>query len=212
MNNIVDINSADFKFAHFTESITKISEDYHETAWYMKLRELDAKIVNENLSDKITFSDDRLVLIAFKVLAETGLFSDRAGKREWFIVKRYLDIYGEESLPRLKELKRLVNMHIGYAYSDVKQSDADKKEFKSVQKILSDTVYEEGYIVLPQFLLDVIEGIEREQAVEEFSGDEKAQWEGLMETAEMMMRDKTLSKKEKSDWGGAYETAKMMLK
>lgn len=211
-------NSADYKFIYFTDNIGNISEEHHGEDWYIKLRELDAKIHRENLKDKINFSDDRLVLIAYKVMAETDAYTAKASLREWWIVQRYLDIYATKDVAMINELRKCVNEHIGFTFSDAEMSEQQEKDFKALCKSLEKVVFKDGYLKLPQFVLDVIENGERveyeteETEQEAFTGDEREQWEGLKSTAEMMLSDEeSLTKKEIENWRGALETANMML-
>lgn len=206
MKNVIEINSADFKFTDFSESIVSTTE-HHNRDWFIKLREVDARIHREQLQDKITFSDDRLVLIAYKAMAETGIFDNKAKLREWWIVWKYFQLYVQDKVEGVVELRKLTNMYIGFKFTGAEQDKASEKEFDTLKKKLSKIVYEDGYMMIPQFVLDVIEGVKTE--IEEILADDL---DHILEgSISELMKRSGLPKKEVVGWVENTKTAKMIL-
>lgn len=224
-NNEVIINAADFKFTDFSNSVlNRVDKNQYSENWFVKLRELDAKIHSNNLQDKINLTDDRLVLSAYKILIQTNIFDESSSLREWWIVKRYLEIYAEKDIALLYELQKVINMYIGFTFSKAAIDQAQKEEMKTFLKSLSEVVYEDGYIELPQFILNLIDSTKQSVVIKkggrshrhatqyDFSADEMAQWKGLRDTASIMLEDKeSLTEEEIKNWEGALQTSLIML-
>lgn len=217
--NEVVINAADYKFSDFSNIVLQHAID---AEWFIKLREIDAKIHSHNLVEKTNFTDDRLVMIAYKIFVESDIFNESPSLRNWWIVKRYLEIYAKNDVALINELRKVINMYIGFTFSKAVISDEQKTELKTSLSELSKVVYEDRYIQLPQFVLDVIDGDrpvankknEKEGIVPEydFSEDEAAQWRGLKITAEIILEDTSeMSEEEIKNWEGALVTSKIML-
>lgn len=209
----LQIVSADFKFTDFSEHIPEIPSIYHKESWYFKLREIDAKIYMENMQDKIAFNDDRLIIIAYKVMTETDLFSERAKIREWWIVQRYIQLYARQ-YANIDKIVEMITMYMGFSFSGAAMDEITSEKFKALTKEIGSFVYEDGYLKLPEFVLEVInaESFEPiEDEVEEYDfNDHQVRFEGLLETAEMMLRQE-LPEEEKELWKAAYHTAIEML-
>ena len=209
----VQIVPADFKFTDFSEHIPEIPSVYHKENWYLKLREIDAKIYMENMQDKIAFNDDRLIIVAYKVMAETELFSERAKLREWWIVQRYIELYAQEHV-NIGKITEMITMYIGFAFSKTPMDEATSAKFKALTKEITTFVYEDGYLKLPEFVLEVInaESFEIPEEEEEYDFDDhQVRFEGLLETAEMMLSQDHITEEEKELWNAAYHTAIEML-
>lgn len=220
MKNEVIINAANFKFSEFSNSVLQHTpEKEQDSDWFIKLREIDSKIHSHNLVEKINFTEDRLVLIAYKYFIETAVFDESPSLREWWVVKRYLEVYASQETPLINELRKVVNMYIGFTFSGAQMGNEEKTELKTFLTSLSKVVYEEGYIQLPQFVLDVIDGEEKPEkkktkaAVEyNFTEDEASQWRGLRDTAKLMLEDtEGLTEEEIKNWEGALATSLIML-
>ncbi len=199
------LNGAEYKLTDFTDRITNLSQ--HESKdWFVKLRELDAKIHTNDLTEKITFTDDRVVLIAFQLMSETNMFHADAGIREWYIVKRYLDVFGKEETPNFDDLKTFVNLHISIVVNKEESSDEIKKQYKEIGERLNGIDYD----ILPLFVLDAFasasDGITSKATAEEI----EKEWIEFKKLAEMMLEDK-LSKAERKEWEGFLALSKMML-
>lgn len=160
------LNASDFKFTEFTEYMELINPKYNSNNWFVKLREIDAKIHNDGAQDRVTLADDRIIYVIFKVMAETNMFSSgerEAGIKEWFVVKRYLEIYAEKDIPNLEDLKRFVTLHLAmlngeqipirYAGGSVEAKHAEK-EYKQLGETLNGIEYD----FLPIFVLDAFAG------------------------------------------------------
>lgn len=194
-------NATDHRFVDFTEAISKMSQ-HESSSWFTKLRELDAKIHIEGLSDKITFVDDRLILIAFKVMAETNAFHQSAGLLEWHIVKRYLDVYGEQEIPNFDDLKQFVALYIGNKFGGTEMSEEEKKNLTEAAERLNGIPFD----FLPVFVLDAFASESGEEPSEDKVREE---WSSLKQLAKMMIKDTKGG--EKREWQSLLDLSNMML-
>lgn len=214
--NEVIINAADFKFSDFSNTVLKITST---AEWFVKLREIDAKIHSHSLIEKTNFTDDRLVMIAYKIFCESDIFDESPSLRDWWIVKRYLEIYAKDDVNLIKELRQMVNMFVGFTFSKAVMTDEQKAKLASSLPELKKVVYEDGYIQLPQFVLDVIDGDKpvvgkkKTKVVEyNFTDDDAAQWRGLRDVSILMLEDTSeMTAEEIKNWEGALATANVML-
>ena len=156
------LNSGAFKFCDFARSIENIPREYQSNDWFVKLRELDAKIHTKGLQDKITFSDDRLVYIGFQVMAQTNA-STTITKREWFLVSRYLELYTDKKNPppNYDELKSFIAMYINY-FNSIQMDSEQIEEYKSLGAVLNNIPYD----FLPNFVLDAFASAESGDEIE----------------------------------------------
>jgi hypothetical protein len=149
-------------------------------------------------------------------MTETGMFNDSARLREWWIVYRYIQLYAQQH-KNIAKVSELINMYIGFSFSGAKMDESASNNFKNLTEEISKFVFDDGYLKLPDFVMDVINAESFEQVEEEeeetydFSQD-KEMWGGLKDTALMMLKDKKISASDKEMWSGALDTAKMMLK
>lgn len=160
--SVVTVDAANYKFLDFSEEvIQRASISIQGEDWFSQLIAVHNKITVGQLYDKITFSDDRLVMIAYEAMAKSDIFDDKSSLREWWIVKRYFDIYLSEEVEGAEDLRHVVNSYIGYTFSNAQISDEETKILVDKLKFLSSIVFEENYPQkFPQFVLDFIENQE----------------------------------------------------
>ncbi len=122
--SVVTIDAANYKFLDFSEEvIQRASISVQGEEWFSQLIAVHNKITVGGLYEKITFADDRLVMIAYEAMAKSDIFDDKSSLREWWIVKRYFDIYLSEEIAGANDLRYVVNSYIGFTFSNAQISD-----------------------------------------------------------------------------------------
>lgn len=171
--SVVTVDAANYKFLDFSEEvIQRASISIQGEDWFSQLIAVHNKITVGQLYDKITFADDRLVMIAYEAMAKSDIFDDKSSLREWWIVKRYFDIYLSEEVEGAEDLRHVVNSYIGYTFSNSQISDEETKILVDKLKFLSSIVFDENYPQkFPQFVLDFIENQEVPSNEGEDNGD-----------------------------------------
>lgn len=171
--SVVTVDAANYKFLDFSEEvIQRASISIQGEDWFSQLIAVHNKITVGQLYDKITFSDDRLVMVAYEAMAKSDIFDDKSSLREWWIVKRYFDIYLSEEVEGAEDLRHVVNSYIGYTFSKAEISDEETKVLVDKLKFLSSIVFDENYPQkFPQFVLDFIENQEAPSNEGEDNGD-----------------------------------------
>lgn len=171
--SVVTVDAANYKFLDFSEEvIQRASISIQGEDWFSQLIAVHNKITVGQLYDKITFADDRLVMIAYEAMAKSDIFDDKSSLREWWIVKRYFDIYLSEEIEGANDLRHVVNSYIGFTFSNAQISDEETKVLVDKLKFLSSIVFDESYPQkFPQFVLDFIENQEAPSNEGEDNGD-----------------------------------------
>lgn len=209
MDNVVVVNSADLKFSQFVDSIQPgIAPEYFGEQWLVKMNKLNEFIKENAAEDKITFSDDRLVLTAFKTLCKN--IDIVATVREWWIVRRYIELYRGEKTIVGSTLYEFIDMHIGYAFSGAEKDSESEKKYLELAKILHENSIELGGDVskMPKF---VVNEISSKFKVPEITPElEREKWQEQLDLAEMML-DGDLTDEEMESWGEQFDLAEMML-
>lgn len=160
--SVVTVDAANYKFLDFSEEvIQRASISIQGEDWFSQLIAVHNKITVGQLYDKITFADDRLVMIAYEAMAKSDIFDDKSSLREWWIVKRYFDIFLSEEIEGANDLRHVVNSYIGFTFSNAQITDEETKVLVDKLKFLSTIVFDENYPQkFPQFVLDFIENQE----------------------------------------------------
>ena len=190
--DVIIIEAASLKLSDFLDLIIKNAEpEDKKNEWFSVLSNLDGKIHAMKMAENVTFADDRVVQIAYQIMCKTNIFDAIAGKNEWWIVKRYFDIYLPESLELKEDLKKFTVMYIGFAFSQEEQTSEQKNEMSGLVLKLSNQIFNEDYIIpLPRFFLDAVESGENVAKPSESSvyfKTEREQWEGVKNIAEIML-------------------------
>lgn len=231
MENQIIFNAAEHKFVFFSNDVLRIApEELRSENWYVKLQELDAKIHSTGREEKINFTDDRLVMVAHKAMCQVEFESPSL--LNWWITYRYLEIYAAKDTPLIEELRRLINMYIGFTFSGAQVAQEQVAELEQITEQLKKVVFEDGYISLPSFVTELIEnqgmpdeeeeqttkrGRKKKEVAEEvepgeFTEDERTMWLEMKEAAEVMLSDTSdLTEQEVADWKEMLETCELML-
>lgn len=210
--NIIVVDPSSFLFVNFSDEVLKnSSEEERGSEWFTVLNELDGKIHSQGKTDSVNFSDDRLVQIAYQIMCKTEVFTNSASLMQWWIVKRYFDLYLPESLELKEQLRNIATLFIGLNFTGAQISEEQKIESKKQIDEIEKQIFEEDYPQqFPQFFLDLIES--GAMPVNEFLGNEKKQYEGLKTIAELMLSEKDeLSFEEIKLWEQALKEANEFL-
>lgn len=153
--NLLVLDTADIKFVDFFNSFNQNEFDGQTRKIVNKL---EAKIYSENIQETITFSDDRLVFIANKLMTKFPNSRIYYGLNEWTIVYRFLIAFYDKSIPNIDSLIRFINLYIGSNFTDNDDMTADE-----VEELLeiSDSIRGNVFVyeqLLPKFVIDAISG------------------------------------------------------
>lgn len=218
MDNTIIVNSAELKFSQFVDSIQPgIAPEYFGEQWLVKMNKLNEFIKQNGLEEKITLSDDRLVLTAFKTLCKD--ININATLTEWWIVKRYMEVYVTEKSAINEAIREFVDMHIGYEFSDAQRDEEGNSMYmdlaKSIRYGLESS--DSNHLKLPKFVINEISSkfkvaeITHEKSKSEYTEEQiRASWREEFDLAEMML-DSDLTDEEMEVWGEKFDLAEMML-
>jgi len=86
---------SDFKFSDFVKEIRpNLQSAMYESDWAIKLNEIENYTLDKSSYNVLTFADDRLVLIAYKILCKVESSASDMNKA---IVERFDEVYGESN-------------------------------------------------------------------------------------------------------------------
>ena len=187
---MIDLNYGDYKFTDFVEKVQNVvptamySEDW--MAQMLKISNL-AKLTN--VDEKTTFSDDRLIVAAFKVMLKVELRS--VSIVEWAVLKRYIELYYIENKELKEDIKTYLNLYIGSTFSDYKVSEEKMEEMASIKQTIANSGIE-----MPKFFYGEQAPDKPLAKVEDFD-DVLQEWMNLKEICEIGLADKKTSKKDR---------------
>lgn len=218
MDKTIEISTSEYKFSEFYEWFKNyVPASLYNEEWVSEMRTLNNLIKDNNVEEKITFTDDRLVLISNFALCYSDVI--KGGLREWWIVRRYLQQYTDNNSIQGTDLLEFVDKYIGYTYTDATLKDESLSRFETLKSVLSEYVKDDS-IMIPYFVKNEImsgvkeqgkEIIVRKEAPKKENVDlpEEEKWQGLKDFAEMMTEDAEGEALEK--WQGLYEFCELML-
>jgi len=158
MENIKTQELSKFTFVNFflRYSLKFETISQKNTDLYVKLNKIYSHIKqNEEISEKVNFSDDRLVAVAYKVMTNHKPFSIQ--EIDLAIAYRYADIYEEQSKREL--LMSFIKKNIQLLFSEASLTDEQIKEFEAQKNEISKL---DG---LPLFIYE-ISGFEKSTSIE----------------------------------------------
>jgi len=218
MDKTIEISTSEYKFSEFYEWFKNyVPASLYNEEWVSEMRTLNNLIKDNNVEEKVTFTDDRLVLISNFALCYSDVI--KGGLREWWIVRRYLQQYTDNNSIQGTDLLEFVDKYIGYTYTDAIMNEETLGRVETLKSVLSKYVKDDS-IMIPYFVKNEIMSGAKEQEKEiivrkeapkkesvDLSAEEK--WQGLKDFAEMMMEDAEGEALEK--WEGLYEFCELML-
>jgi|694.fasta_scaffold01602_5 hypothetical protein len=218
MDKAIEVSTSEYKYSEFYEWFKNyIPSSLYGESWASEMKSLNTLILDNNVEEKITFTDSRLVLISFMALTYSDV--TKGGMREWWIVRRYLEQYSDNNSIQGTDLFEFVDKYIGYTFTDANMSDEEKMRIETLKSVLSKHIKDDS-IMIPYFVKsEIMSGVKeftkeeivseesQEEEIEEVSVEDK--WKGLKDFAEMMMEDAEGEVLEK--WQGLYEFCELML-
>lgn len=225
-DNDVALDANNYKLVDFIHSLLTLPESFRKEHWYVNMIKLGDKIHRDGEDEKYTYADNRVVLIVYNVMIKTGMSDKHTTVKDWYVLNRYVKVYADKKSDKYEELCSLVSVCLD-CISRCKMYGDHVQTIKHLSSVLEQAVYKDGYMLLPQFLLDVIDSgrlsvpVENEVASKpeqvekkEQSSDEKTvkEWQDLANLAKIMLEDKSaLSKEQISEWENTLEISNMML-
>ena len=193
---MIAINYGDYKFADFAQNVQNSTPTFmYGEEWLNQLLKISDGTINNNLLEKITFADDRLIEAAYKIMLLVDL--KKVTLMEWAILKRYFDALYDGDKGTRDKIREYLSAYIGSEFSDAEIS----KEMAS-KMIDTRNLIESESIDMPNFFFSEAEEtkpsdivIEQgEDTAVEYDDDVLAEWENLKEVCEMALADRETSK------------------
>jgi hypothetical protein len=201
---MVELNYGDYKFTDFVEKVqNSIPTAMYKEPWMIEMLKISDVAKSKNVEEKITFSDDRLVLVAFKVMLKVNLRN--IDIVEWAILYRYIEQYYIENKELKEEIKTYLNLYIGSTFSDYELTE----EKASEMTMLKSKIIESG-VEMPSFFSGVVSKVE-EPKVEQVESSVLDEWMNLKEVCEMSLADKSTSKKDKMMYEKLLKTVALFV-
>lgn len=192
--NTAILNATDFKFVDFINSLRP------ERISKVVIQKLNA-IKQHKILDNVNFSDDRLILIAYKTLCIDS--PENIGVREWFIANKYFEIFADDEWPNKQDLIDFIFIKLGQIQNPETPIDSETKtRFIEAANNLNGIPYD----TVPQFIMSEIQDVAQGVVA---GTDVETEWRELLELSEMMI-DST-SGKEKKEWKELKSVALLML-
>lgn len=187
---MIDLNYGDYKFTEFVEKVQNVvpTAMYGEE-WMAQMLKISNLAKLSNIEDKVTFSDDRLIVAAFKIMLKVELRN--ISIVEWAILKRYIELYYVEDKQLKEDIKTYLNLYIGSNFSDYKVSDEKMQEMASTKEKIVNSGVE-----MPKFFYGE-QVPEKPLAQVEDVDDILQEWMTLKEICEIGLADKKTSKKDR---------------
>ena len=118
---MIAINYGDYKFADFAQNVQNSTSTFmYGEEWLNQLLKISEGAINNNLSDKITFADDRLIEAAYKIMLLVDL--KKVTLMEWAILKRYFDALYDGDKGTRDKIREYISAYIGSEFSDAEIS------------------------------------------------------------------------------------------
>ena len=218
MDKAIEVSTSEYKYSEFYEWFKNyIPSSLYEESWASEMKSLNTLILDNNVEEKITFTDSRLVLISFMALCQSDV--TKGGMREWWIIRRYLEQYSDNNSVQGTDLFEFVDKYIGYTFTDANMSEEEKMRIETLKLVLSQHIKDDSimipYFVKHEIMSNIKEDV-KEEIIEENAPEEEIEqvsvegkWQGLKDFAEMMMEDAEGEVLEK--WQGLYEFCELML-
>jgi len=187
---MIDLNYGDYKFTEFSEKVQNVvSTDTYSEGWMAQMLKISSLAKLSKVEDKVTFSNDALILAAFKIMLKVDLRD--IGLTEWAILNRYIEKYYIDDAALKEKIKMYINLYIGSNFSDYKVSDEKMKEMASIKEAVVNSGIE-----MPKFFYGE-QAPEKPLAQVEDVDDVLQEWMNLKEICEIGLADKKTSKKDR---------------
>lgn len=155
MDNVIVKQTSDYKFTEFFSSFQNyVPATYYNEQWYIEMKKIVNTINKNNLQQQFSFTDRRLILLAYKALEKVNT---EGNENEWFIVKNYFDTYSGKTDSYSKDIREFIDMYIGYTYTSSEKDEKATKKEEKLKSVLVDSI-ESGVLSLPLFVKNEIVG------------------------------------------------------
>jgi hypothetical protein len=179
MNKVLELNSADYKFIDWLNVYQyKIPSEFFGEEWFSKAKKLKSFIEENSLQESVTFSDPRLIGVAFEMMMriKKGMQSRLIN---WFIVKEYLKTYEAEGNEAIDTYRDWVDSYMGYNFTDARPDEETLADYNSKAEYILQSGLEN---IIPEFVKDELSA---NVYVEEFEEEDNTL---LIEVANIMLK------------------------
>lgn len=203
MNKVLALNSADYKFIDWLNTYqSKVPTQFLGEDWYRKAKKLKTFIEENSLEESVTFSDPRLIAVAFEMMMRLG---NRVQSRlvNWFILREYLHTYELQDSEEINTYKEWVDSYMAYNFTDARPEEEVLAEYNAkAEYILQSGIND----IIPEFVEhelsanvnveQVEEEVEDVELLKEVSrimlkytkGSVKKEWQSLLDSLSVKMK------------------------
>jgi|688.fasta_scaffold274419_1 hypothetical protein len=185
---MIELKYADFRFDEFAENVRNSAPtSMYSDEWMNKMLEITTKANEFSMSDKINFSDRRLMLIAYRIMLKVSL--KKARLIEWGIVRGYFDYFYNDDKKIKNDVKTFLTAYIENNFGKGELTEKQIEEMNNLRDIIPSYNIE-----FPDFVQNAF----AKEVVVEYDDEVLRKWKELREYCEMVIDDKRAGKKEKS--------------
>jgi hypothetical protein len=185
---MIELKYADFRFDEFAENVRNSAPtSMYSDEWMNKMLEITTKANEFSMSDKINFSDRRLMLIAYRIMLKVSL--KKARLMEWGIVRGYFDYFYNDDKKIKNDVKTFLTAYIENNFGKGELTEKQIEEMNNLRDIIPSYNIE-----FPDFVQNAF----AKEVVVEYDDEVLRKWKELREYCEMVIDDKRAGKKEKS--------------
>lgn len=186
---IIELNYGEYKFTDFVEKVqNSIPTSMYSEDWVALMLQITNRAKATNITENLTFADDRLILAAYKIMLVSPI--KNVSVVEWAVLKRYFEMFYKED--GQKETQGYINLYIGLNFFDGERTEKREEEMASYMNKIIDS-----RIDMPSFFYEGVKGtIEPEKPIEE-EDDVLKEWLNLKEICEISLQDKSTTKKDR---------------
>lgn len=183
----ITLDYADYKFERFAMNVRNSAPtSMYSEDWLNKMLDITTKATAFGVSDKINFSDRRLMLIAYKAMLKVSLKTIEID--EWAIIRGYFEYYSDETKQIKNDVRDFITAYISNNFGLEELSDNQIKRMNE----LKDSILSYN-LNLPDFFQRAI----AKEEVPEYDEEVIKKWSELREYCEMIIADARSGKKEK---------------
>jgi len=137
-----------------SEIFAGVTKKEAKKPWYEKAKHLEKRMMELNIHSEVNMSDDRNVMVAFKMLlkAENAPMDDY---RIWWIINRWLLVFGNEN--QSEGVEEVANFANAMVSGLMNEGQLDEELLSEKAVIASKYVFREDFEVMPTILLEKIE-------------------------------------------------------
>lgn len=203
MNKVLALNSADYKFIDWLNTYqSKVPTQFLGEDWYRKAKKLKTFIEENSLEESVTFSDPRLIAVAFEMMMRLG---NRVQSRlvNWFILREYLHTYELQDSEEINTYKEWVDSYMAYNFTDARPEEEVLAEYNAkAEYILQSGIND----IIPEFVEHELSANVKVEQVEEEAEDVEL----LKEVSRIML--KYTKGSVKKEWQSLLDSLSVKMK